>query len=56
MQILRHREIAVTMDLYNRAAGDSSLRALMALGERLEGPEHHWIRNQPYPGTGDALL
>jgi hypothetical protein len=35
MQILRHSQIAVTMEIYNEVASDSSLRALMALGERL---------------------
>ena len=37
MQILRHSQIAVTMDVYSQVTSDSTLRALKALGERLEG-------------------
>jgi hypothetical protein len=37
MQILRHSQIAVTMDVYSRVTSDSTLRALKALGERLGG-------------------
>jgi hypothetical protein len=36
-QILRHSQIAVTMDVYSQVTSDSTLRALKALGERLEG-------------------
>ena len=36
-QILRHSQIAVTMDIYSQVTSDSTLRALKALGERLEG-------------------
>ena len=36
MQILRHSQIAVTMDVYSQVTSDSTLRALKALGERLE--------------------
>jgi integrase len=37
MQILRHSQIAVTTDIYSQVTSDSTLRALKALGERLEG-------------------
>lgn len=37
MQILRRSQIAVTMDIYSEVASDSTLRALKALGDRLEG-------------------
>jgi len=36
MQILRHSQIAVTMDVYSQVTSESTLRALKALGERLE--------------------
>jgi integrase len=36
MQILRHSQIAVTMDVYSQVTSDSTLQALKALGERLE--------------------
>jgi integrase len=37
MQILRHNQITVTMDVYGQVTSDSTLRALKALGQRLEG-------------------
>jgi integrase len=37
MQILRHSQIAVRMDEYSQVTSESTLRALKALGERLEG-------------------
>jgi uncharacterized glyoxalase superfamily protein PhnB len=37
MQILRRSQIAVTINVYSEVASDSTLRALKALGERLEG-------------------
>jgi integrase len=37
MQILRHSQIAVTMDVYSHVTSDSTLQALKRLGERLEG-------------------
>jgi hypothetical protein len=37
IQILRHSQIAVTMDVYSQVTSDSTMRALKALGERLEG-------------------
>ena len=36
MQILRHSQIGVTMDVYSQVTSESTLRALKALGERLE--------------------
>jgi hypothetical protein len=36
MQILRHSQIAVTMDVCSQVTSESTLRALKALGERLE--------------------
>jgi integrase len=37
MQILRHSQIAVTMDVYSQVTSDSTSRALKRLGEELEG-------------------
>jgi DNA-binding transcriptional regulator YhcF (GntR family) len=37
MQILRHSQIAVTMDVYSQVTSDSTLNALKRLGEQLEG-------------------
>jgi len=37
MQILRHSQIAVTMDIYSQVTSDSTLSALKRLGEELEG-------------------
>jgi hypothetical protein len=36
IQILRHSPIAVMMDVYSQVTSESTLRALKALGERLE--------------------
>jgi integrase len=36
MQILRHSQIAVTMDVYSRVTADSTMRALRQLGEQLD--------------------
>jgi hypothetical protein len=36
MQILRHSQIAVTMDIYSQVTSDSTLCALKRLGEELE--------------------
>ena len=37
MQILRHSQIAMTMDVYSQVTSDSTLQALKRLGEQLEG-------------------
>ena len=37
MQILRHSQIAVTMDVYSQVTSDATSRALKRLGEELEG-------------------
>jgi hypothetical protein len=37
MQILRQSQITVTMHVNSQVASDSTLRALKALGERVEG-------------------
>jgi len=37
MQILRHSQIAVTMDAYSQVTSDSILQALKRFGEQLEG-------------------
>jgi hypothetical protein len=37
MQILRHSQIAVTMDVYSQVTSDSTSKALKRLGEELEG-------------------
>ena len=41
MQILRHSQIAVTMDVYSQVTSDSTLQALKALGERSKATERH---------------
>jgi len=37
MHILRHSQIAVTMDVYSQVTSDSTSQALKRLGEQLEG-------------------
>jgi len=36
MQILRHSQIAVTMDVYSQVTSDATLRALKRLSDELE--------------------
>jgi hypothetical protein len=38
MQILRHSQIAVTMEVYSQVSSSSTLAALRRLGEQLDGP------------------
>ncbi len=61
MQILRHSQIAVTMNVYSEAPSKATQKALKRLGRQLHGyaPLLYFAavqdRKRPLPGTGNGL-